>query len=123
MNLKIESSDMRDYLKEIPGVIEFRTPLVSEKIREIKSQTTSQKERARLAFEVARDEISHSFDTGFKPVVTIGAEEVLKNKEGICFAKSHLLASLLRGLDIPTGFCYQRVTRKGTVESGYACTV
>ena len=30
------------------------------------------------------------------------------------------MAALLRGMDIPIGFCYQRVTRKGTVESGYA---
>ncbi|HLW31708.1 MAG TPA: transglutaminase-like domain-containing protein [Aequorivita sp.] len=41
-------------------------------------------------------------------------------KRGFCFAKSHLLATLLRGMGIPTGFCYQRVLRKGTIESGYA---
>src|SRR5690606_39523518 len=52
--------------------------------------------------------------------ITINAEDVLEHKEGICFAKSHLLATLLRGMGIPTGFCYQRVLRKGTIESGYA---
>src|SRR5699024_119552 len=50
----------------------------------------------------------------------ISASETLSEKDGICFAKSHLLAALLRGMDIPSGFCYQKVTRKGTIESGYA---
>ncbi|SHF98692.1 transglutaminase domain-containing protein [Ornithinibacillus halophilus] len=66
-----------------------------------------------------RDEISHSFDRN-SSVVTISASETMKEKDGICFAKAHLLAALLRGMGIPTGFCYQRVTRKGTPESGYA---
>lgn len=34
---------------------------------------------------------------------------MLKHREGICFAKSHLLAALLRKLGIPAGFCYQRL--------------
>ena len=28
---------------------------------------------------------------------------------GICFAKSHLLAALLRCKSVPTGFCYQKL--------------
>lgn len=115
----LESEVIGDYLKEVPPVIQFSTPLIREKIEEIKAQTDSPQERARIAFELARDGISHSFDTQYKPVV-ITAEEALEQKEGICFAKSHLLATLLRGMDIPAGFCYQRVLRKGTVESGYA---
>ncbi len=119
MELQLKSSHLEDYLKEVPPVIGFDTPLIQEKIKDIESQTSSQKERAKIAFELARDEIAHTFDTG-NAVVTIDAEDVLEKKEGICFAKSHLLASLLRGMGIPTGFCYQRVLRKGTVESGYA---
>lgn len=73
-----------------------------------------------MAFEIARDDIQHSFDTKSKRI-TIGAEEALEYKDGICFAKSHVLATLLRGLGIPSGFCYQRVLRDGkTVESGHA---
>lgn len=119
MQLQLESKNMADYLKEIPPIIEFHTPLIQKKIKEIEAQSSSLKERAKIAFEIARDEIAHSFDTGGK-VITIDAEDVLQKKEGICFAKSHLLATLLRGMGIPTGFCYQRVLRKGTVESGYA---
>lgn len=119
MDLKILSNNIGDYLKEIPPFIRFDTPLVREKIREIESRAASKRERAKLAFETARDEIQHSFDTNSK-LITIGAEDALQKKEGICFAKSHLLATLLRGMGIPAGFCYQRVLRKGTVESGYA---
>ena len=68
---------------------------------------------------MVRDQVAHSFDTGHD-VVSISAEDALRNGEGICFAKAHLLAALLRGMDIPCGFCYQRVLRKGTVESGHA---
>jgi transglutaminase-like putative cysteine protease len=32
---------------------------------------------------------------------------VLRHGTGICFAKSHLLAALLRAINIPSGFCYQ----------------
>src|SRR5690606_1863960 len=76
-------------------------------------------EQAELAFNYVRDEIEHSFDTN-SLVITISASDTLEKQEGICFAKSHLLAALLRGLGIPAGFCYQRVLRKGTIESGYA---
>lgn len=34
---------------------------------------------------------------------------MLKAGHGICFAKSHLLAALLRYKAIPTGFCYQKL--------------
>lgn len=120
MKLELESQNIEDYLGEISPVIVFTSPLVKEKIREIESKAKTKEERAKLAFEVARDEIRHSFDTKFK-FVTINSEEVLKNHEGICFAKAHLLASLLRGMNIPTGFCYQRVLRDGkTLESGHA---
>lgn len=120
MKLQLESAKLEDYLKEIPPVIQFDTPLIQKEIKAIESQATSLKERAKIAFEVARDEIQHSFDTKSR-LITIDAEDVLEKKEGICFAKSHLLATLLRGMGIPAGFCYQRVLRDGkTVESGYA---
>lgn len=42
--------------------------------------------------------------------VTCRASDVLKYRTGYCFAKSHLLAALLRANQIPAGFCYQRLT-------------
>ena|SRR5699024_629141 len=119
MKLQLESDRLEDYLKEIPPVIQFNSPLVKQSIEAIESQASSLKERAKGAFELARDQVTHSFDTKCK-AVTISAEEALEKKDGICFAKSHLLATLLRGMNIPAGFCYQRVLRKETIESGYA---
>lgn len=120
MKLQIISENLSDYLQEIPPVIQFNSPLVQEKIHFIQSKTEVPEERARLAFEIARDEIQHSFDKK-SSIITIDAEDVIEKKEGICFAKAHLLSSLLRGMGIPCGFCYQRVLRDGkNTESGYA---
>lgn len=53
----------------------------------IEVHASTLKERAKLAFVIARDEIQHSFDTGNQDV-TISAEEALEKKEAICFAKT-----------------------------------
>ena len=108
MELIIESDDIKDYLKEVPPVIQFNTRLIQKQIKAITSQTDSKREQAKLAFEFARDEIQHSFDSEACTLVTVNAEDAIAKKQGICFAKAHVLASLLRGMDIPTGFCYQR---------------
>jgi transglutaminase-like putative cysteine protease len=42
--------------------------------------------------------------------VTCKASDVLLHRTGYCYAKSHLLAALLRANRIPAGLCYQRLT-------------
>ena len=42
--------------------------------------------------------------------VTCRASDVLHHKTGYCYAKSHLLAALLRANGIPAGLCYQRLS-------------
>ena len=64
---------------------------------------------AQACYEWVRDEIRHSFDYQINPV-TWRASDVLRYKTGYCFAKSHLLAALLRANQIPAGFCYQRLS-------------
>ncbi len=71
-------------------------------------------ETARRCFEWVRDEIRHSYDYRMNPV-TCSASEVLRAATGYCYAKSHLLAALLRANGIPAGLCYQRLT---TYEAG-----
>ena len=78
----------------------------------------SEEEVIRDDFEFVRDEVAHSWDIGSRRV-TGRASEVLRHREGICYAKSHLLAALLRGRGIPAGLCYQRLTLGDTPESGY----
>ncbi|WP_227425218.1 transglutaminase-like domain-containing protein [Pengzhenrongella sicca] len=67
---------------------------------------------ARAAFELARDEIRHSCDAA-DPRVTLRASDVLRDGVGLCFAKSHLLAAMLRAEGVPAGLCYQRLTDDG----------
>jgi hypothetical protein len=64
---------------------------------------------AKACFEFVRDEIRHSWDFNLNPI-TVKASDVLRHKTGYCYAKSHLLAALLRANEIPAGLCYQRLT-------------
>lgn len=56
-----------------------------------------------------RDQIRHSADYRPNPV-TCKASEVLRHGTGYCYAKSHLLAALLRANGVPAGLCYQRLS-------------
>jgi len=63
-------------------------------------------------FRYVRDQIKHSLDFKLNPV-TVVASDVLRYGTGYCYAKSHLLAALLRANQIPTGLCYQRLSIDG----------
>ena len=63
----------------------------------------------RRCFEFVRDEIRHSWDYRSNPV-TCRASDVLRHATGFCYAKSHLLAALLRANGISAGLCYQRIS-------------
>jgi transglutaminase-like putative cysteine protease len=67
---------------------------------------------AQRCFEWVRDQIQHSVDFQ-RHEVTCNASDVLKARTGFCYAKSHLLAALLRANRIPAGFCYQRLSIDG----------
>jgi transglutaminase-like putative cysteine protease len=56
-----------------------------------------------------RDRIRHSVDYQVQPL-SCSASEVLRLGAGFCYAKSHLLAALLRANGIPAGLCYQRLS-------------
>jgi transglutaminase-like putative cysteine protease len=64
---------------------------------------------AKACFEWVRDQIRHSHDHQQNPT-TCRASDVLRHGTGYCYAKSHLLAALLRANGIRTGFCYQRLS-------------
>ncbi len=98
MNTYLESSDC----------IDWRHPLVSAKAGELAAGADDPVEIARRCFRFVRDEIRHSWDYRLNPV-TCRASEVLAHGTGYCYAKSHLLAALLRANAIPAGFCYQRL--------------
>ena len=110
MELVCESEKLEDYLCELKEV-NFSHPLIKEKAEELFKASKTEIEKIKVAFEFVRDEISHSWDIQGNRV-TCEASEVLKYKEGICYAKSNLFASLLRSQGIPIGFCYQRLSMR-----------
>lgn len=76
--------------------------------RQLASTATDCVQIAKNCFEFVRDQIKHSVDFQLNPV-TCKASDVLKYGTGYCYAKSHLLAALLRANGIPAGLCYQRL--------------
>jgi transglutaminase-like putative cysteine protease len=66
----------------------------------------------REAFEFVRDRIAHSMDAG-DDRVTWRASDVIEQRTGLCFAKSHAFVALLRAGGVPAGFCYQRLSDDG----------
>ena len=87
-------------------VINWRNPAVFKLARSLAVGTPL--ETAKRCFEWVRDEIKHSMDFRLNPV-TCSASEVLEAGTGFCYAKSHLLAAMLRANQIPAGLCYQRL--------------
>jgi transglutaminase-like putative cysteine protease len=117
VNLFCESEKLDDYLLEL-NEVNYSNQNIKKKAAELFKPSQTEIEKAKIAFEFVRDEISHSWDIQSKRV-TRNASEVLEFKEGICYAKSHLLAALLRLQGIPTGFCYQRLMLFDTPDKGY----
>ena len=90
--------------------IDWKTPTVHALARQLAADVGGEDEViARRCFEFVRDEIQHSWDYRSGPV-TLRASEVLAHRTGYCYAKSHLLAALLRANGIPAALCYQRLS-------------
>jgi len=98
---------MKQYL-DSSEYIDWKYPLVAAKAAELAGSCLSDEEVAKRCFEFVRDGIKHSWDYRMNPV-TCKASEVLIHGTGYCYAKSHLLAALLRANAIPAGLCYQRL--------------
>jgi transglutaminase-like putative cysteine protease len=99
---------MQEYL-QASQIIDWQNPEILELAHRLVATSQTTEEIAKSCFEWVRDEIHHSFDYQMNPV-TCRASDVLKYKTGYCFAKSHLLAALLRANQIPAGLCYQRLS-------------
>lgn len=107
MGITLSEGNIDEYLKE-DDVIDFGNENITRLADELYQEAASEVEYIRKAYEFVRDHISHSADIN-EDVLTCCASEVLKAEHGICFAKSHLLAALLRYKSIPAGFCYQKL--------------
>ena len=99
---------MKQYLAST-YYIDWKTNKVVTKAKQLTSGLTDKTDIATACFQFVRDNIKHSMDFKLNPITCI-ASDVLKHSTGYCYAKSHLLAALLRANGIPAGMCYQRLT-------------
>jgi len=99
---------MDEYL-QASAVIDWQSRIIVEQAATLANGARSKEEIAKRCFEFVRDQIKHSTDYQLNPV-TCKASDVLIHGTGFCYAKSHLLAALLRANGIAAGMCYQRLT-------------
>lgn len=100
-NKDIDKKKLKKFIKKVnEGLKEYKTEIV------------------KTFYEFVRDEIPHSFDIESN-VITVKASEVLKNKTGICYTKSNLLAAMLRVVGIPCGLCYEHLTLQEDDKMGF----
>ncbi|MEV6948218.1 transglutaminase domain-containing protein [Streptomyces sp. NPDC051172] len=111
MELIQNTPDLSAYLSA-DEVVDHDHPLVRETAARLVRDVPDSYAYARAAFEFVRDTIPHSQDSG-DPRVTWRASDVLQQGTGICYAKAHALAALLRAEDIPTALCYKRLAHDG----------
>jgi len=107
MDITLYSNKLDEYLKH-DSVIDYDNRAIIELADTLFKKADNELDFIRKSYEFVRDNISHSADIN-ADIITCAASEVLKAGHGICFAKSHLLAALLRCKAIPTGFCYQKL--------------
>lgn len=97
-----------------------RTLAINEAIQKQTNSLTGhlnhEVEKAQTLLEWVRDEIPHTKDIQ-KEIVTCSSIDVFSAGTGICFAKSHLLASMMRITKIPCGFCYQIFENDSSTET------
>lgn len=107
MKVISKSSNIREYLKN-DEVVDYTDANIVKLADTLYAQSAGDLDYIRNAYEYVRDRIPHSADI-CADEVTCSASEVLEKGHGICFAKTHLLAALLRYKGIPAGFCYQKL--------------
>ena len=101
-----ETDELGRYLEDTI-TIDWQTPDVMSTARMLLDALEEPEARIRRLFTFVRDEIADSLDTP-TAARTCRASEVLRERTGLCYARSHLLAALLRFAGFPAGFCYAR---------------
>jgi hypothetical protein len=98
---------LEPFLRATP-IVDWEQPELLAQARRLARTAVNPVDVARRCFEWVRDEVPHTVDAQLNQV-TCTASEVFREKTGFCYAKSHLLAALLRANGIPAGFVYQRL--------------
>jgi transglutaminase-like putative cysteine protease len=103
---------LMDLFLQADQIIDWRHPDVTAQAQTLAGGCSEKRALAEACFSFVRDHIRHSVDFQCGPV-TCAASEVLRHRSGYCYAKSHLLAALLRANGIPAALCYQRLRLDG----------
>ena len=111
--------NIKIYLK-CDDVIDFDKPEVEAIADALFDEVSSETDFVRHAFEYVRDTYPHSADINADEIA-VSASDVLKIGHGICHAKSHLLAALLRCKGVPAGLCYQKLILDDETNPVYIC--
>ena len=101
-------SDVPNEFLRSTDVIDWQDDSIRGLAEELKLDSPNERALIRSSFEWVRDNIQHCIDYD-RDEITCLASDVLKFGAGFCYAKSHLLAALLRANGIPAGLCYQRL--------------
>lgn len=107
MNITPYTDNLDAYLTA-DEIIDCNASRIAGLAGELYQESGSEAEYVKLAFEYVRDNILHSTAI-CNDKITCSASEVLEAQHGICFARSHLFAALLRNKSVPAGFCYQKI--------------
>ena len=109
--------EIEKYLEETKYV-DYSNPDVKALADRLKRESTDELSLVENTFVFVRDKVHHSWDAQDRRV-TVSASDVLREGVGICWAKSNLLAALLRANGIPSGFSYQRLTLNDKCDGDY----
>jgi len=107
MEILAYSNNIEEYL-EVTNVVNYNDEAIQRLAEKLFQMSGDELGFIKAVYEYVRDQISHSADIS-EDLITCSATEVLSAGHGICFAKAHLLAALLRYKGIPAGFCYQKL--------------
>ncbi len=107
MEIELYTDRIDEYLK-CDEIIDYKNEAVAGLADTLQEGSDGETDFIRKAYEYVRDRFPHSADAE-EDRITIRASEVLAAGHGICFAKSHLLAAILRAKGVPAGFCYQKL--------------
>ncbi len=105
------------YLEET-DIIDFSNVEIKNLAFELSKGCKTDEEIAKNVFLYVRDEIRHVGDYKLN-INTCKSSDVLNQKVGWCYSKSHLVAALLRVNNIPTALCYQRLSCSEYVKDIY----
>lgn len=107
-NQELPSHELACYLSA-NKYLDWDHPNVLKRAKLLAQNCSREEDVVKACFEYVRDNIKHSWDYKLNPV-TCKASDVLNHQTGYCYAKSHLLAALIRANNIPAALCYQRLT-------------